>query len=238
MALPLPAIAQVDDARWKEDNDRGNRYEGLVKIPIANPDLELMSFLVGQVAPFSNDGTLKVRFFVPDSRTVHIYGRELRDRKHYWMEAKPRAWTAGAWGEFAPWPVQDVLGPEGITADNLGLTIHLGEESENYLIPALLYLDHMFPPITVTNYTLYLRSDQTLKEVTYTLFRDDAKATQLGPPKLIPGSFDADFLFAVPLPGGTALPEGPIRLVIEGAYRNRVGGPKRIYRFFHKSRIG
>lgn len=209
--------AQVDDTRWKKLNDRGNRYEGVVEIPVANPDLELVSFIAGQVTPFSEDGTLKVRFFVPDSRTVRIHGRELRDRKHYWMEAKPRTWTAGTWEEFAPWPVKDVLGPEGITADNLGLMIRLGEEQENYLIPALLYHDHVAPPMTVSNYTLYLRSDQTLKEVTYTLFRDDTKATKLGPRKLIPGSFDADLLFAVPLPGGTNLPEGPIRLEIEGA---------------------
>jgi hypothetical protein len=66
---------------WKAADDRGNRYEGSVRVPVGNPDMELLSF-VGLLEPFPEGVNLRVRFFLPTQAVPFISAQELRDRNH------------------------------------------------------------------------------------------------------------------------------------------------------------
>ncbi len=239
------SFAAQEDKCWSEAVDRGNRCEGVVNVPRSDPDLELLSFFVGEkmeAFPSSQDATLTVGFFLPDAKflpasgTAQIQAQELRDEKHYRMRSKPQqAWRHGQWNTFSPWPLSLVLRPLGIEADNLGLTIRFGRDIENYLIPAAPYFFHR--PTTATRYSLYFRADRPLKEVTYKLLRDEVTKQPLLPPQTLAGPFPANSPFLVRLPTMTTIPEGLVYLQIEGAYQNRANGPKRLYRFYHMSEL-
>ena len=98
----LPVLAQEGGwlERWRSRNDRGNRYEGRIEIPVSGSALELLS-IVGQMEPFRDSVELSVRFFVPTdeqiacglaspaTKGVQVEARELREDKLYYMESKP-----------------------------------------------------------------------------------------------------------------------------------------------------
>lgn len=237
--------AAQEDKCWSTEADKGNRCEGVVNVPSSDPDLELLSFVVGEkmvAFPSSQDATLTVGFFLPDAKflpasgTAQIQAQELRDDKHYRMRSKPQhEWRYGQWNTFSPWPLSLVLRPLGIEADNLGLTIRFGRDIENYLIPAVPYFSNR--PTSATRYTLFFRADRPLKEVTYQLLRDEVAKQPLLPPQTLAGPFSANAPFLVRLPTMTTIPAGPVYLQIEGAYQNRPNGPKRWYRFYHTSEM-
>ncbi len=58
------ADAQEPSEWWKRKNDRGNRFEGLIEIPVGRPQLELLSFL-GSKESYTENVDLRIRFFVP-----------------------------------------------------------------------------------------------------------------------------------------------------------------------------
>jgi len=221
--------------KWKRQNDRGNRYEGRIEIPVGSPDLELLSF-IGFSEPFQRDVMLKVRFFLPGHLEVFIQGRELREQKQYWMESKSATWEAGAWNEFGPWPTREVLSREGIRSWNLGVVIRPRKQILNggELVPAFVY--HSTLPRSVAKYTIYLRPNSTLKKVTYSLYRIvknqrvEVKTSSVFGEKIAGEPFPIEFEVR-------DLPEGPMRLYIEGEFKNRTGGPIREYRFYHKPQI-
>lgn len=233
VVLPTEILARTD--KWRRQNDRGNRYEGRIEIPVGRPDLELLSF-AGFREAFTGDVTLTVRFFLPSTSPVFIHGRELQEQKQYWMESKPADWQAGAWNDFGPWPTGVVLSREGISSWNLGVVIRLRTETMNggELAPAFIY--HSTSPESVATYTLYLRPNWTLKKVTYSLYRiiNDQEV------KVKTSSLYGDKIAGEPFPiklDVRDLPAGPMRLVVQGAYKNRIGGPIREYGFYHKPQI-
>lgn len=222
--------------RWRRQNDRGNRYEGRIEIPVGRPDLELLSF-VGFSEPFKQDVTLKVRFFLPGhSADVFVQGRELREQKQYWMESKPARWETGAWNEFGPWPTRDVLSREGVCSWNLGVVIRPRKQILNggEIVPAFVY--HSTLPQSVRKYTIYLRPNATLKKVTCSLSRIvnnqsvELKTWPVVGEKVAGEPFPVEFEVR-------GIPEGPMWLHIEGTFKNRTGGPIREYRFYHKPEI-
>ena len=121
LASAILVFAQADD-KWKKQNDRGNRYEGRIGVPVGNPPLELLSFVGSSPSlPVGAppDVVLKIRFFLPDSSFAFISVRELEEEKQYWMEAKQTSWQRQTWNEFTPWPIKDVLLREEIPLSNL-----------------------------------------------------------------------------------------------------------------------
>ncbi|MFQ5880903.1 MAG: hypothetical protein ACE5I9_00335 [Candidatus Methylomirabilales bacterium] len=227
------SLARTD--KWRRQNDRGNRYEGRIEIPVGRPDLELLSF-IGFRESFNDDVILKVRFFLPRDSEVFIQGRELREQKQYWMESKPAKWKAGAWNEFGPWPTREVFSRDGTPWWNLGVVIRLREQTTNggELVPAFVY--HSALPLSVTKYTVYLRPNSTLKKVTYSLSRIadnqrvEVKVSSLFGEKIAGEPFAIEFEVR-------ELPEGPMSLNIQGAFKNRIGGPIREYKFYHKPEV-
>lgn len=232
-ALVAVILAQTD--QWRRQNDRGNRYEGRIDIPIGKPDLELLSF-TGWREPFMNDVILKVRFFLPTSAPVLIQARELQDQTQYWMESKPADWHAGTWNEFSPWPTREVLRREGIPSENLGVVIKFRKATTagEVLIPAFVY--HSTLPALATKYTLHLRPNTTLKKVTYVLYRIvNAQEVEVKTSSLV-GDKVAGAPFLLEL-GVQGLSAGYMRLVLQAGYKNRLGVLLQEYEFYHGSQI-
>jgi hypothetical protein len=232
-ALAVAILAQTD--QWRKQNDRGNRYEGRIDIPVGKPDLELLSF-AGWREPFTSDVILKVRFFLPTSAPVLIQGRELQDQTQYWMESKPADWRAGTWAEFGPWPTREVLRREGIPSENLGVVIkfHKATTAGEVLIPAFVY--HSMLPALATKYTLHLRPNATLKKVTYVLYRIvNAQEVEVKTSSLVGDKVaGAPFLIELDV---QSLSAGYMRLVLQAAYKNRLGELLQEYEFYHEPQI-
>ena len=65
--VALPALAQPElSDRWKRQHDRGNRYEGLVDVPVSLTEIELVSFLGFREEAYEDEDAW-VRFFLPDA---------------------------------------------------------------------------------------------------------------------------------------------------------------------------
>lgn len=241
--LSTEILAQTE--KWKRQNDRGNRYEGRIEIPVGKHDLELLSF-VGLREPFTGDVKLRVKFFLPASSSVFIQARELLEQKQYWMGSKPANWRAGVWNEFGPWPTGVVLNREKIPSWNLGVVISLrkGTTGANELPPAFItggqlapaFVYHSTSPASVDKYILHLRPNSTLKKVTYSLYKildnqeAEVRASSLYGDKIAGEPFKIELKVR-------GLSEGQMRLVIEGTFKNRIGGPIREYEFYHKPQI-
>jgi hypothetical protein len=225
-------LAQTAD--WRKRNDHGNRYEGLIDLPVGLVDLELRSF-VGFREEFSPEASkdLKVRFFLQAPLPVFIKSMELQVVRFYWMESKAKKWNTGAWNEFSPWQTGEVLNKEGIPAKNLGVLIRLREDGvgSGELAPAFVYYSTL--PTSVEKYMLYFRPGSTLKKVEYSLYRlGNGREVKIKSSSL-QGEKTAGEPFPVEL-DVRALPEGPMKLVIAGEYKNQVGRPFKEYSFYHK----
>lgn len=220
---------------WQQKNDRKNRYEGRIDIPVCKPELELLSF-TGHRESFSGDVLLKVGFFLPTASPVFIHGRELREQKHYWMESKPADWQEGKWNEFGPWPTREVINREGIPSSNLGILVRLKKKAVNgrNIAPAFLY--HTTLPASVKTYTMHLRPYSNLKKVTYTLYKiENEQEVEVKADSLYGNLIAGEpFLIKLEVQG---LPENRLRLVIQGAYKNKSGGPHLEYNFYHKPQV-
>ncbi|MCX6627147.1 MAG: hypothetical protein NTW28_05915 [Candidatus Solibacter sp.] len=234
LACLAVSSAQVASEKWRQQNDRGNRFEGLIEVPASLPDLELLSF-VAHWEPFERGATLRVLFYLPVEMPVVVESRELREQRQYWMESKPRSWRRGAWNEFGPWPTTEVIAREGIASDNLGVVVRpRGEAWASTILPALVY--HQHRPESVNRYSLYIRPNTTLRTVQYSADRvSDAKTVDLAKGMLVsekiagePFLIDLDF---------TGVKSGPVRLIISGTFKNRTGGPVRKYEFYHRARV-
>lgn len=232
------SFAAQEDKCWSKEVDRGNRCEGTRPRSVSTPDLQLLSFVIGkEVVTFPSkeeekDATLKVRFFLPTSGTVHIQAQELRPRRHYLMQAKQKHWQPGQWNEFFPWPL-DVLRNEKITAKNFGITIQCGEDV-NCLIPAVPYFSDR--PQRVTSYKLDLRSAYDLEQVTYQLFTDDAVPKPLGVRQQVRGLISRNDPFPIYLQEVGQIPAGSVRLEVKGELNSKTVA-YRVYRFYHTPEI-
>jgi hypothetical protein len=233
----LPArIVVADHDCDKARNDRGNRCEGLIDLEVSSPDLVLLSF-AGYREPFDDVVDLRVRFFLSLPAGVVVRGRELRDRKQYWMESKAAAFRGGEWNEFGPWSTGEVLRREGIPHSNLGVLIEVenAQAANQVLAPAFVY--HSRSPASIDRYTLHLRPNKALSQVTYSLYRlgDDWEETRVEGGPL--GPKRASLPFPIRL-DATHLDEGPLRLVIDAKVKNVRSGIHREIDFYHKPLIG
>ena len=170
--LPFEAFCQPDE-KWKERNDKGNRYEGKISMKVRRPLIELISFYSFK-EEYTQDSILKVRFYLHDNFHVYLVAQELERREYYWMEAKPQKWRIG-WNEFGPWPVAQVLGRYEIPAGNLGILIRLFEKEpyleggSGYISPAILY--HSSLPSEARDYTAYFMPGKSFSGGSYEIYK-------------------------------------------------------------------
>ena len=157
--------------------DRGNRVEGLARLPISGgerPGLDLVSF-TGFVQPFSDTESvvLRVRFFVPTpDAEVRIVAQELSADLFYRMESKRANWPAQSWSVFTPWPTSDVVLPSKVQPTNIGVVVFLAEGPEGRANIAPAFVEHGDARATLTRYRVQLRPVRaTFSAVDYRLER-------------------------------------------------------------------
>lgn len=230
MAWGPLAWADEPSERWKRRNDLGNRYEGRVEVLVGRTQLDVVSFS-GWRESYEPDESveLEVGFFLPVSGEVTIQARELVDQTQYFMEAKPQEWEVDAWNTFGPWATGDVLSREQIAPSNVGIVISAsdGASGDRILMPAFVY--HSQLPEVVVAYTLRLRPDSDLRQVRYRLLTGDEEAAA---GKLV-DALEAGKPFPIKLEV-VGLPEGRLRLELEGKFKNRPAGPKASFEFHHR----
>jgi hypothetical protein len=208
-ATPGMSVATVyQDEEWKRNNDRGNRYEGLINIKTGNPELEVLSFTGMREAFGKADVSLKVKFFHHAQDRLSIIAQEIKTQRQYYMKAKQESWQTGAWNEFGPWPTRDVINREEIGSDNLGVLI---SDGGNRLVPALVY--YSAAPATVGVYRMHLRANAHLKYATLSLYGNQGKGRP-NPRKWVLAKQLANMPFYIDLVV-RGYGEGPMRLVIE-----------------------
>lgn len=117
---------------------------------------------------FSKGSTLNVRFFLPQIATedskVFVEAVELQDSLHYFMTAKAAPWRRQAWNIFGPWPTRDVIDPNGIASDNVGVraAYQIGNKTRVWL-PVDVYSTD--PQIPGRKYLFYYVTAQDLQSV-------------------------------------------------------------------------
>src|SRR5262245_26083175 len=116
LALSISILAAQYDPVLQYQS-RGDRTEGLKTIPVGGLDIELLSARIDAGQPTvarSWADTLRARFFLPESATVHLTVRQLRSRStYYWLDYPAPAdrsliWKVGAVNDYG-WPTQTVL---------------------------------------------------------------------------------------------------------------------------------
>ena len=152
--------------------DQGNRYEGLVGLPISGapgPVLELISF-TGSFPTFTGAVDLQVRFFVPSTPKppIRIVAQELTHDLFYRMESKAASWQPNSWATFGPWPTAAVIVPQKVRTSNLGVIVRLDDEPEGRARVAPAFVHQGTAPGDVTRYRWQFRPLRaTLSAVEY-----------------------------------------------------------------------
>jgi hypothetical protein len=219
--------------------DRGNRFEGLVSLPIAGSDrpaLDLISF-TGAFETFSEGVDLRVRFFLPASiATAQVVAQELSQDRFYWMESKSQKWTPGTWSVFGPWPTRDVIVPKEVAPSNIGVVVFLDNTVEGRASVAPAFVEHSAGAATMTRYRVQLRPVRTtLSAVTYRLERIESDRAALVETKRLVVERPNGRPFRIEL-DSAALPEARYRLTVVGDIKNdSVVKVTRQYEFEHRT---
>ena len=120
--------------------------------------------------PFPRSADLNVRFFLPalpgkSARKVSVEAVELQDFRHYFMQSSSSiSWKDGDWNIFRPWPTKDVIDPENISPENLGVfaRYQAGNNQPVYL-PVDVYPSS--EPATKHAYTFHIVTGQDLQSL-------------------------------------------------------------------------
>ena len=138
--------------------DLANRCEGLQRQPNAAPDYELLG-LSGSVAPENQPypAELKIAYYRPDPDKVKNFKvREILHETFYEMRPKLEPLNSQPPGvdHFGGWATGDVMQPNHVRLDNLGILIRLDDPSiPDLLAPAFLYSQQ---PSPLTAYTIHM----------------------------------------------------------------------------------
>jgi len=232
--------------RWRSNNDRGNRYEGRIDVPVSGSSIELLSF-VGRVERYDDAVDLNVRFYLPTDEQltcgmsppgtdgVKVEARELREEKLYYMESKGQQdWESGAWNRFGPWDTRAVLDREGISPSNLGVLVKLDKKPWTAVAPAFVF--HTQPPTRVESYRLHLRPNATLSQVSYKLLGCESGERVEVAAATLRGDKIAGEPFAIRL-DVSDLSAGPLIVRVNGQVKNRDKRPSIDVRLYHQPEI-
>lgn len=109
--------------------DRGNRCEGFYVADVGANTLELVSFQLGSLAAQPKPGEI-LRVSVPgQNQAVHVRAVAIPTRTYYRMDALLQP------GATLNWPVNDVLLPEHLNPERLGVFAWKGDEASKIFMP-------------------------------------------------------------------------------------------------------
>jgi hypothetical protein len=136
-------------------------------------------------APFSNNQTIHVRFFVPSlssspqqGTSVLVEACELIDSFHYYMRSNDDIkWSYGALNIFEPWPTHDVIDKLGIDSGNLGVIATITTPGKPPLfLPVDVFTDH--PVASDHSYTIHFITGRALQSVDVAVMDKSEKAAK------------------------------------------------------------
>lgn len=211
---------------------RDNRMEGRKTIGVSAPDLELLSFTVYREKLETNSSVeLKLKFYMWEQANLYITAKELIPKEFYFMNPLKIKWSRG-WQEFSSWPTKAVLDPLAISIDKLGILgrMHNDRIGSGEIVPIIVY--HSEPPKFINEYEIYFIASHDLRIVDCILYKIEKNKNIPIIHKQLKYIFAGiPFLITLNLSGQS---QGYYQLLIDCDYKDRVGGPQRKYKFFHK----
>lgn len=240
-------LAKAQDANWFHDNDRGNRYEGLLDEPNAKREYDVLGFFAydglapngsGENLPPSWKAMLHLRYYVPEEvakgvphdELVFIRVKQMSGWPNYLMVAKKgSAFKQPGWNEFS-WPVDAVIQEKEINPAHLGVVVRLKSDNEytEDLAPAVFYSQES-PPGSIKHYKLILRVQQyTLTDLSYEIVAGGRSRTHHY------GEVPVEVGVAVSLNIDLDDLPGPVTVHINGEYENTDKRLVATYRFYHE----
>lgn len=147
-----------------EYQNRGDRFEGVKPKPVGGWNIELISVLADYQEPATQlPDQLRVGFYLPSQKPVHLTVREQDYRLYYWLDkVKPgKGWQAGSMNEYT-WPTGPVLRQldHKLNPYELGVLIRLGKgtpaENED-IVPGVLY--YAQPPAKLSGYLFTMKAN-------------------------------------------------------------------------------
>jgi hypothetical protein len=234
----------AQDARWLHDNDKKNRYEGLLDQPNAKRAYDILGFFGfdrnREPIPLEGrDVNLHVSYCLPEPDAVFIEARQMRGRTQYLMKSKDAEHIKG-WNDFRPWPVSEVLSRHAIHPDDLGVIVRLKLDNEytEELAPAVFYANQ--PPARINQYSLSMTVRQKLANLSYDFVAGGRKrecnytpATPCSPGRVAGDtSLEAGGTVTMPL-DFTGIPAGPATIHVRGMYANSDETLFAQYHFYH-----
>lgn len=167
ISLLAPAPAQAQDCSNNPANQRNNRCEGYVDLPVS-AGFKLVALHGYRQSRYQAGDQLSVAFYQPQAGAARISAQKLRDRsKNYKMEAGQQTWPKG-WQVFGPWPVDDFLAPNSIPLRSIGIKV---AGTEDLLLPAYVYTGSK-PGTTSSSYRAYFETPTSIKVLRYTITRE------------------------------------------------------------------
>lgn len=149
----------------------GNRLEGVQARLEKAASYEVRGFVAATAADgaFSQNSSLRISYFTPDNHPLYIDAQEINDGNHYHMKLVNLSPAPGSWAEFSGWPVKDFLLPLRITRARLTVVIRRDtpDIDATELAPAILFQDQR--PAVIDRYSLYWKTEHSLKSLTYEL---------------------------------------------------------------------
>ena len=218
--------------------DRGNRYEGLVGLPIGGPSrpgLDLLSF-TGYFEAFTGNVDLQVRFFLPPwAPQARVVAQELTQDRFYRMESRERRWPSNAWATFGPWPTGEVIIPQNVRPSNIGVVVRLDEAPEGRSLVAPVFVHQSGTAVDFTRYRVQLRPVRaTFGAVDHRLERTGTGAVEVIAKQRTTVERPERRPFRIDL-GAATLAEGRYRLTVVGHVKNDASiQVTRQYEFEHR----
>jgi hypothetical protein len=224
---------------WRTpSNDRGNRFEGLIRIKrsTSTTPLELVSFSSGiGEYPKARPFTLQVQFFLSQDEPAVVQAAELDEDLQYRMEAKRVKWTSGTWNTFEGWDSEVAL--NRVPASNLGVVVRLGGSSSDFrrFAPAFVSVQSQRAS-PLTYYSVALRiGDDAIRSLEWALYSVQQSHLALITHATISKSFRRGSHAAIQI-NASSLNEGWQRITFHGPYSARTGIAEYSFDFYHRPR--
>ena len=130
--------------------NRGNRCEGLYVADVGSRSIDIISFTVGSVRyDLNSKSALKVSA-VANSPSVNVRAVAITPKTYYRMD------TFVQRGAMLVWPVKDVLLPEHLTDNRIGIFGWTGAENSKIFVPVKVATEHAPPPTPLNDHAILL----------------------------------------------------------------------------------
>jgi hypothetical protein len=139
--------------------ERGNRCEGLYVVQVGSRSIDVISFTLGRVM-YDLESKRPLQLSVPSQvQFVNIRAVAIPPKTYYRMDA------ILARGAVLTWPITDVLVPEHLTDDRIGIFAWSGTEDGKTFIPVKVATDPSSPGTRTNDPTLMMQTSFDAQQI-------------------------------------------------------------------------